>query len=179
MTYLKTHAMYLILIGLAIMVGRYYLHEHDARVLAEASMRQSELTVKTLQQQITDNDTRSQQQIAHLLWQRQAVVKSPAAAIRAIPSLETLPLNARPVTAEPTAVMVDVVPLAQTLIDFQTLKVDDTQCRSDLTAEQKIVTQQDAQIKVLTKKRGFWRRLWGYTKTALVAGAIGYGAGKL
>jgi hypothetical protein len=168
--YLGTHVFYIVVIAIAILAGRAWLQEHDARLLAEDQIQRSEHQVEDLQKQIALNDAAAAKQISSLQLLRQQT-KTPQQAIAAIPDLSTLPLNTRVGPTSGTAI-VDVVPLFQELAHCKQDAVELASCQLDYKAEIAIAAQKDEQIAVLKKKPRFWKRLASTLKTALIgAGA--------
>jgi hypothetical protein len=167
--YLSTHVFYVVVIAVALLCGRAWLQEHDARVLAEQQIKQSEQQVEGLQKQIQVTDAAAQQQIS-TLRALTAKTKTPQQAIAAIPSLSDVPLNSRPGPTSST-VVVDAVPLFQELAQCKQDAVELNACQSDYKAEVAIAAQKDDEIKTLKKKPRFWKRLVSTLKTALIGGA--------
>lgn len=158
---------YLVVVVMAIVMGIAGLHEHDARVAAEAAIKVSNDHIKELQNDKTAIVQAGQKQIV-VLQRQAAAVKTPAQAIAALPDVSALPLNARPVPNMPTEVTVDAVPLFQELNTCKQTTVGLSVCQATFADEQKIETELRGQIKVLSKKPSFWKRV---KKTAM-CGAI-------
>jgi hypothetical protein len=168
--YLGTHLFYIVVIAIAILCGRAWLQEHDARVLAEQEIRKSEQQVEDLQKQIATNDAAATKQLSALQTQRQQT-KTPQQAIAAIPTLSDVPLNARPGPTLGTTV-VDIMPLFEELSECKQDAVKLNACQSDYKAEVAIAAQKDDQIKALTKKPRLWKRFVSTLKTAAIGGVV-------
>lgn len=157
LAYLKTHLFYVIIIAIGLVAFRSWLQEHDARVLAEQTVKQSELKVSDLTTQIKlTSDAAASAQAA--LQKRVAEVRTPSQAIAAIPDVSTLPLNTRPAPGLPGGVIVDAVPLFQSLAQCKSDAIELTACRTNFSTQEKIIAEKDTQIKALTAKPRFWKR---------------------
>ncbi len=179
--YLKTsaskHVLGLIVTGAVLLAGTSWLREHDARILAEQTVKQSQDRVAVLEKQSQDVARAGNVQIAKL--QKQAVtVKTPAQAIQAIPELTDVPLNARPLPDAPSAVEVEAVPLFQELNKCKQCEVDKGVLSAELDIEHKIEVEKDQQITTLKKKPGLWKRVESTAITVGIGAAIGYAAHK-
>lgn len=152
-----------------------FVQEHDARILAEQTVHQSQDRVAVLEKDKQDVQAAGDMQIAKLQKQAQTV-KTPAQAIQAIPALSDVPLNARPVPGVPTAVTVDAVPLFNELNSCKQDAVNLNTCSLQLGDEQKIEAEKDIQITALKKKPGFFKRLEHEAEVLAIGVAIGYAA---
>lgn len=151
-----------------------WLREHDARILAEQTIKASESRVDSLQAQADSADRSAKTQIAALKKQA-AAVQTPAQAIAEIPKLTDLPLNSRPVPELPSAVQVDALPLFQALTECKSTAVQLAACSTKLDLSQKIEAEKDTQITALRKPGGFWKRFGTTLKDVGIGVAIGYG----
>src|SRR5438309_1118073 len=106
-----SHLVWIVCVAVALILGHSYIAEHDARLLAEQQIKQSEQQVEDLQKTIAANDAAAAQQLSKLRV-LQTKVTTPQQAIAAIPTLSDVPLNTRMGPTAGTAV-VDVVPLFQ------------------------------------------------------------------
>src|ERR1700728_3622851 len=110
----KTHLFYLIIIVIGIVAFRTWSTEHDQRVQAENTVKQSQQQVQALQTQITTIKTQAVQKV-------QTIVKivhdaqTPAQIVQAVPQLTDVPLNARVAVDTPAQVSVDAVQFVQML----------------------------------------------------------------
>lgn len=172
MDYIKTHLFYVIVIVGLVFAGRVWLQEHDARVLAEQTVKADESKVKDLMTSIqatqADADAKSAQ-IAVLV----AKVKTPAQAINAIPSVAALPLNSRPAIDSPTQVSVDAVPLFTELAQCKSDAAQLAACKIESADKDQVIAQKNDEVKVLKKKPNFLHRLGHDLKTALMGAAFG------
>jgi hypothetical protein len=136
-----------------------WVQEHDARVVAEAQAKVSETAIKTLQQEIADNDAKAQQQIVTLqMMIRQ--VKTPVQVVAALPQVLPQPLPVAPTVLPNQSIVLpapDVLPLFQDLAQGKQDSVSLAACKSDLTAETAIAVQKQDEIVALKKKPKFWK----------------------
>jgi hypothetical protein len=187
--FLKTHLFYILLIAGMVLAGRMWLQEHDARVLAEQTVKARESDVKVLQsnivtvtQQMQANDAKAASSIA-ALQKALASVKTPTQAIAAIPSVSDLPLHSRVAVDNPTQVSVDALPLFQELNECKQDAVQLQACTMDLASQKQIdadkdkqIADKNAEIKALTKKKSLFKRIVGRIKDGLIDFAIFEGA---
>lgn len=177
-SYIKTHLFYIILILAGLGLFRFWIHEHDARIAAEATVKQEQTKVADLQDQIKAVNAAAARQVQVVVRTVEAVKTVPQA-VTAIPQLTDVPLNARPSVDKPEVqVSVDAVPLVQALGQCKTDKINLDACQQDQIKLQAIVDSKDKQILALQKKPRFWARLWGYTKVGLAFAGIGIAVGK-
>lgn len=177
--YLKTHVMYLIVIGLALLGGRVWLQEHDARLRAELAIKPLQDQVATLQQQIRSNDQQAAVSKAKVVQVVQAI-KTTAQAIAQIPSLSGVELHPRPaISTDTVGITVDALPLARELGQCKQDQIDLGACRLNYAACQQISDQKDQILKLATKKPSFWKRLYGQVKEVTIVGAVAFVAGKI
>lgn len=173
---LKTHAFYIVVIALGLLGFHSWLSEHDARVKADAAVKQSEATVQSLENRIAAADAAAVVKVQAVVTQVKAI-RTPEQAVAAIPALSDLPLNARPAVGLTTTV--DAVPLSQELGQCRENEILLSACQADLTDEKAIVEQKDAQIVTLTKKPKLWKRILGTLKTFALGAAAGYLGAKI
>lgn len=165
--------------GLFLAVGFVaWTQEHDARILAEQTVKTSQIQIDSLQKQKAAVDTVAQSQIA-VLKKQAAAVKTPAQAIPEIPKLSDIPLNVRTVPGLPDAVTVDALPLFKELSECKQDAVALAACSAKLDLDQKIDADKDTQITALKQKskRGFWARLKKDVIDTAVTVGIGVAAG--
>lgn len=170
MNYIKTHLFYIILIGLALVAGRAWLQEHDSRLVAETSVKESQARVKDLEGQVVAIKTAADARVKDLQAQARAI-KTPAQAIAAIPDVSNIPL--RPLPAGPTSVTVEAIPLYQELAACRVTEVKLNACEKTAEVTQEAVKEKDIQIAALKKKPGFFKRLGGTLKTGGTGVVIG------
>lgn len=171
-TYLKTHVFYVAIILAIALCGWTWLKEHDARLLADQQVKVSEARVQNLQEQIAANQAAAQQTILALKKQASTVRTVPQA-ITAIPDVQSLPLNSRPLPDNPTQVAVDAIPLFQTLSQCKQDAVELNACKANSKLMTEQLVEKDTEIKALKKKPGFWKRLSGTLKTGGVGVILG------
>lgn len=176
-SYIKTHLFYILLIVAGIFGARYWLHEHDARVQAEAEVKQEQLQVKDLQQQILAVNLAAQKQVQVIVKTVQAA-KTPEQVVAAIPQLTDIPLNARVVPNNQVDVTVDSQGLVKELGQCKMDRTNLDACQENTIALNKIVAAKDLQLAALQKKPTFFHRLWAYTKVGLAFAGIGFTLGK-
>ena len=167
------HSYYLGIILVLALFGYSWIKEHDARLLADQTVKLAQTQIQSLQQQIADRDKQAQQTVAPIVKIIHDTVTVPQA-IKQIPNVVTQPLKTPIVSAPNNAVLIpepDVLPIFDQL-------ADDKVCRPLLAAAQQdqldqvnIIKEKDNQIVALKKKPGFWHRVTG------VAKAVGTGIG--
>ena len=174
--YLKTtagkHVFFIVLAVVAFIVGRSWLQEHDARLQADATVKTAQTTIDTLAKQQTATAQAAKVEVTVLQKQADAV-KTPLEAAKALPTVETQPLNAVSLPDAPTKVSVDVMPLFQSLSTCKQDAVNLGACGKELDIEKQIDGQKDVEITALKKKPGFWHRV----KTTLITLGVGTAAG--
>lgn len=166
--YGKTHIFYIILIVMGAVGTRAWLAEHDARVLAEQTVKQTDAQVKTLQQQIVTTNQLASEQVKTVI----KVVhdaQTPSQVVAAIPQLTQAPLNARVVSTDPNSVEVAAQPLVQLLGQCKEDSINLGACTSNYNSCQQIVKAREVEIVALKKKPGFWKRITSHGKTAGIA----------
>lgn len=161
-----------IIAAFLLLAGHSWLQEHDARLLAEATVKQSEAQITVLQAQQKQVDAAAKVKVT-ALQNRAEEVKTAPEAIAALPEVTDAPLKPEPLPDAPDAVKVDAVPLYQALNTCDQDKTNLEACAAKLGDEQKITVQKDAEIEALKKHPGFWHRLGRGAKVTLCAGAGG------
>lgn len=160
-----------LLLGLAMLSA---IREHDARILAEQTVKESAARVVTLEQTVKDTDAKGKAAIK-ALQKRAAEVKTPAAAITALPEVTEAPLAPKPLPDAPSAVQVEAVPLYQELSRCKQTGVQLGTCQDKLDLSAKIIAEKDEQIQALSKPKGFWKRFGTTMKDVGIGVAIVYG----
>src|SRR5581483_8358722 len=139
--YLKTKASgHLLAVAVAVIVviaGSAWLSDHDAKILAQQTVKQSQDRVAILEKQVQDVDRAGKEQIARLQKKAEAVKTAPQA-IAAIPDVSSLPLNPRPVPELPDAVTVQALPLFQELSKCRQTEVGLSTCEAKQAEQEKI-----------------------------------------
>lgn len=166
------HGYYLVILVLLGIMAHVWLSEHDARVQAEATVKTEQAKEKDLTAQISQTKAAAAVQV-QTIQRAITALKTPAQAIAAIPTLSELPLNARPLPADPTAVVVDAVPLAQELGKCRETAVELGSCQKQAALQEEIHAADQAEIKALKKKPAFWHRVGTTLKTIGIGVGIG------
>jgi nicotinamide riboside kinase len=171
-TYAKTHLFYIVLIAVGLIAFRSWLQEHDARLKADDTVKQQEIVVADLKQQIVIANQQAAQKVQVITKVVHDAV-TPTQVVAAIPSLTSLPLEAREIPDDPVNVAVAAQPLIQ-------LAGDDKACHIQLDACQQVASLKDQQLKAkdveivaLKKKPGFWKRVSGKLKVVGIGVGIG------
>lgn len=165
--------------GLCLVCGFVaWTQEHDARILAEQTVKASQGRVEDLQKSITKVDEDAKAQLAGLRVRANAV-KTGKEAIPEIPKLQDFPLNSRPAVGVPDAVTVDALPLFQELNKCKQDSVALAACSTKLDLQQKVDAEKDTQITALERKnkKSFWARLKKDVIDTTVTVGIGVAAG--
>lgn len=169
----RTHLFYIILIAVAVISFRVWLSEHDARLQAEATVKQADLNIKTLQQKISDTSTQAVKQV-QVVTRIVHEAKTPQQAIAAIPQLTDVPLNARIAPSLPVSeIAVDVTPLMAVLGQCKEDSIQLGACQQDYSYCQQINREDDAKVVALTKKPKFFHRLGNTLKIVAIGVGIG------
>lgn len=171
-TYAKTHIFYLVIIAVAVVAGHVWLQEHDARVKADGVVKQQEIVVASLQQQIAASNAQAAAKV-------QTVVKivheaaTPAQVVQAAPQLTDVPLNTRLAIDNPSQVSVDALPFVQLLGQAKEDTINLAACKFELTAQTGIVAAKENEIAALKKKPKFLKKVVGIAKAVGVGIGIG------
>jgi hypothetical protein len=175
--YLKNYAakhIFGVAVGVIVIIGvRSYMADHDARLLADATVKQSQSRIADLQQQLQETKQAGQAQIAKL-QQEKAQVKTPAQAIAALPSVTPAPLNAAPLPDAPSRVSVDALPFYQAMNECKQCSTELATVKAEDATKDEIITEKDVQITALKKKRGFWKTFERTVEIGGAAFAFGY-----
>jgi len=170
--YAKTHLFYIILIVGGVIGFRSWLAEHDQRLASDAAVKQNQVIVADLRQQIAARDAAAAIQKATVVKITQAA-KTPEQIVQAIPQLTDVPLNTRIVPGlQPTEVAVQAPALLQLVSDLKTTSIDLATCQGDLADEKKIAATDEDTIKELRKKPKFWARVKSHGKAGIVGAVI-------
>ena len=201
LTWIKTHGVWLVLIGLGLVFFHSWLAEHDARLRSDAQVTISETnaaalqkqiavnaqTVAALQKQIADNDARASVQV-QALAAAVAKVKTTPQAAEAISTMTEA--KVQPVAqgdGSMTITAPQVIPLLDELAQGKQAGINLAACQADLASTRQIVTtdessldasrgiitQKDAEIASLKRKPSFWRRVGSTLKQVGVGIGIG------
>jgi hypothetical protein len=167
--WLLSHVVWIVAIGVAIVIGRSYIAEHDARLLADAQIKISETTISDLRKQMAANNAAAAQKVQTIV----KIVhdaKTPEQQLAAVPQLSDVPLNARivPSLSGPAQVAVDLAPLVQELGQCKQDAVKLEACQTNLKVETVISQKKDEQIIALKKKPSLWARITSHGKAAAI-----------
>src|SRR4051812_27261475 len=104
-SFIKPHLAYWIIGAVALFAFHSWLQEHDARLLAETQVKQSEAVVTDLRAQIASRKEQTDQQ-KQVIIREVHDAKTPEQQIALIPKLTGVPLN--PVRLDDQRVQVDI-----------------------------------------------------------------------
>lgn len=179
LTYLKESAgrhLFGIAVAVGLLIaGRSYLAEHDARLIAEQTIKTAQVQIDSLQKQSAVITQAGQQKVMVLQKQAEAV-KTPAQAIAALPAVSTVDLHPAALPDAPSAVQVDALPLYQELNTCKQDAVNLGVCGANLDIEKQVTAQKDVEITALKKKPGFWHRVRQTAEMVAIGAALGYAA---
>lgn len=177
--YLKTsaskHVFGLVIAAGIVLVGYSWITEHDARILAEQTVKQSQDRIANLQQQSEAIQKAGDAVVAKLKAQRESV-KTPTQAIAALPSVSPEPLSPAALPDAPSRVAVDAVPLFQTLNQCKECSAELATDNAELAIDKEVQAEKDTEIKALKKKPAFWHRVARTAEVIGIGAAIGYAA---
>lgn len=168
----KPHLFYWIIGALALLFANSWLHEHDARLLADQQKKQSEAVVSDLRAQIA---ARATQTVAakQVIIREVHDAKTPEQQIALIPKLAEIPLE--PVKLSDDTVQVDTLPLIEQLAKCKEDAIELGACRQDTINLDAIVFEKQREITALQKKPGFWHQLGSAAKKVGIGVVIGAG----
>jgi hypothetical protein len=174
-TFVLSHLPWVVLMG-ALVVGFYsWRGEHDARILAEATIKASQAQITTLQEQIVARDKATTAQVAPIVQIIHDTTTTQQAAA-ALPKVLTQPLPTPIIPQADNSVVVpqpDVIPLFDQVADDSVCRALLTTAQADLTDTKGIVVQQTTEIVALKKKPSFWKRVGSTVKTVGIGIGIG------
>jgi hypothetical protein len=173
---IKPHLFYWIIGALALFAFYTWLQEHDARLLAETQVKQSEDVVTDLRSQIASRKEQTDQQKQVIIREVHDAV-TPAQQIALIPKLAEVPLNPAPLPDAPSAVKVELEPLITQLAKCKDDAISLGACHQDTLNLDSIIFEKEKEIKALGHKPGFWKRLASDSRKIGVGAAIGLGVG--
>jgi hypothetical protein len=168
--WLLSHAIWIVELAVALLLGHSYLMEHDRRLLADQTIKISEAQVKDLQAQIAANNAAAAQKV-QVITKIVHDVQTPTQVVAAVPQLTDVPLHTRVAPDNPVQVSVDALPFINLLGQAKTDAINLAACQENLKAETSIVDAKQTEIVALKKKPSFWKRAGG------VAKAVGVGIG--
>jgi len=168
--YAKTHIFYIVLIVAGVIFFRSWLQEHDARLTADNAVKQQEIVVADLKQQIVVANQQAAQKV-QVITKVVHDVKTPSEAVAVIPQLTDVPLNARVSVDKPNQLSLDAIPLITILGQARVDKTNLAACQQVGALKDQQLTAKDVEIAALKKKPSFWKRVTGTAK------AVGIGVG--
>jgi hypothetical protein len=170
-----THIVWIVLATATVIGFNSWRSEHDARLIAQQTIKTSEAQVSLLQKQIADRDAQAVQQAAPIVKIIHDVQTVPQA-VAALPQVVNQPLP-EPVVRQPdNSVLIpqpDVIPLFQQVADDKICRIQVNALIGDVADQKAIVKQKDGEVAALKKPKSFWRRTGGVLK--LVGIGIGIG----
>jgi len=188
-TFLLSHLCWAILVAAGCVGFHSWLQEHDARILAEQTVKAAQAKIDdlasandALQKQIVSSDAQAKQTIA-TLQKRSAQVKTNAQAIAAIPDVSSLPAQIRPIQNSTDFLLpqADLLPLFQELSTCKQDAVALSACQAArandetmLQNDAKAIAAQKDEIKAITKKPSFWKRVESTLKQLAIGAGIGF-----
>lgn len=149
-----------------------WLAEHDARLRADIGVKDAQVQIDALKQQISTRQVETEKQVQVVVKEVQAA-KTPEQQLAEIPKLATQELKPEALPDAPSAVKVQLEPL---VAELEQCKIDGVKlgsCQQELADRLSIEAQQDKQVDLLKKRPGFWHRLTADSKRLLIGGAIG------
>jgi hypothetical protein len=173
---IKPHLFYWIIGAVALFAFHTWLQEHDARLLAETQVKQSEEIVTDLRSQIASRATETAAAKQVIIREVHDAV-TPAQQIELIPKLAEVPLNPAPLPDAPSAVKVELAPLIAQLAKCKEDAISLGACRQDTINLDSIVFEKEREIKALSHKSGFWKRLASDSRKIGFGAALGLGVG--
>lgn len=169
--YALAHLFYLVIIAIGLISARAWLQEHDQRVLSDAAVKTANAQVKDLQAQIVAVNAAAAQKVQVVTRIVQAA-KTPQQAIAAIPQIAPN-LNPEVVPLESTKVAVDALPLLQVIAQGKEDAINFQACRDTSALKDQKIAAKDDEIKTLTKKKSFFKRVFSSGKQIGIGIGIG------
>ncbi len=175
-----SHLIWIVAVSVALVLGHSWMAEHDARLLADAQIKASEVTIKNLQDHQAATDAAATQKVQTIVKVVHDAV-TPAQVVAALPQVDAqiaTDLSAHTAPDNPTAVEVNAPALIDVVGDLKTSQVQLGACQSDLADEKNIVVQKDTEITALKRKPSFWARVKSHGKWA-IGGMLALEAAKI
>ena len=169
--FVYAHIFWIVLAVVLGVMGHVWLKEHDARVIAENTIKVSEAQVKTLQDEIKQLQVIAAQKVV-VIQKESAAIKTTPQAIPVIQAFD-LALNARPLPQFPLDVQVAAIPLAHDLEQCRIDKINLDACQVVEQKQEGIVAEKDKQIVALKAKPKFWNRVKGQLESGSILITIG------
>jgi hypothetical protein len=169
----RIHLWYLALIASGLIFIHAWMHEHDACVAAEQSIKQSNAQIATLQSQITSINNKTSSDVDNV---KRIVtnVKTPQQLVASAPSLTDVPLGVRAIPGDPVDVEVAALPLAQVLATLKTSQIELGGCQQTSAIKDQQIEQYKTQVAALKKKPKFLKRLEHGAEEIGIAVAAGF-----
>ena len=171
-----SHAVWIAAVVIALVLGRSWMAEHDARLRADDQIKASEDIIKNLRDHQAATDAAAAQKV-QVITKIVHDASTPVQVVAALPKIDTqiaAQLNARTIPTAPADVQVDAAAMIQVVGDLKNSQVQLGACQSNLADEKSIVASKDDEIKALKKKPSFWTRVGGAAK--MIGIGIGIGA---
>jgi hypothetical protein len=168
--WLLSHAIWIVALAVALLLGHSYLMDHDRRLLADQTIKVSEAQVKDLQAQIAATNAAAAQKV-QVITKIVHDVQTPTQVVAAVPQLTDVPLHTRVAPDNPVQVSVDALPFINLLGQAKTDAINLAACQENLKAETSIVAAKQTEIVALKRKPSVFKRFIGSLK------AVGIGVG--
>jgi hypothetical protein len=169
---IRPHLFWIIVGSVALFGFRSWMAEHDARLLADVQVKESQGTIDGLRQQIAAGKVETQKQVQVVVKEVQAA-KTPAEQIAEINKLAQNPVHAEPVLEDPSKITVDLAPMLAEESECRQEAIRLGACEQEIKYRDAIDVEQGKQVAALKKRPGFWHRVADTAKKV----AIGVGVG--
>lgn len=170
-TYAKTHIFYIVLIAVGLIAFHSWLQEHDARLKADDTIKQQEVIVADLKQQIANAQQQAAQKV-QVITKVVHDVTTPTQAVAAIPQLTNAPLDTRLAVDNAMQLSVDALQLVQVLGQAKIDKTNLDTCQTIGALKDQQSLAKDVEIAALKKKPSVWKRVGGTAKTIGVTAGV-------
>lgn len=167
--WILSHLIWIVALAVAILLGRSYMSEHDARLRADEQIKASKVLIKSLQDHQTATDAAAAQKVQVITRIVHDAV-TPVQVVAALPKIDTdlaTKLDAHIVPNDPTDVQVNAPALIAVVGDLKTSQVQLGACQSDLADQKKITAADNDTITALKAKPKFWARMKSHGKWAI------------
>lgn len=173
--FVKPHLFYWIAAVALFVVFRSWIGEHDARLRADIGVKDAQVQIDALKQQIATRQVETEKEVQVIVKEVQAA-KTPEQQIDLIPKLTDGIIQPMPVFDDPTHVKVELEPLVEQLGKCKEDAIKLGSCQQELADRLQIEMKQDSQVTLLKKQPGFWHRLASGSKKVAIGIAVGVGA---
>ena len=170
--FVKPHLFYWIVGAVCLLAFKSWIAEHDARLLADAQVKDAQTTIDQLRQQIASGKVEVQKQV-QVVVKEVAAAKTPSQQIAEIPKLAAEPLNPQSLPDAPSAVKVDLQPLLAQLSECKQDSIKLGACQQEIQYRDQIEVEQGKQVTALKKKPGFWHRVGDTAKKVAIGAGVG------